>query len=188
MTKARTKGQKKRGRPKMENIPRQPNGQPSRMKKSDIEANMSVAMRARAQHAPKGTPIDALKLPWMGCNAGRSIACEPDASDLWQDILTIRQRRRAWLSVIGQDEFAGISSIKPASDFSGDEAPPADFRTAEEKARAAETAWDLIVDALRVVDPLLLRYVERAVVLDEPIPGPLAQVLRMKGLQKALGK
>ncbi len=178
---------RKRGRPKKAS-PRTPSGQLSRMNKVDMEANMSTVLSARMRHHELST--EDAKLPWMESRAGRAIAKEPDAPDLWQEIKEIRRRRKAWLSVIQADEFPKISSVKPASDYTLDidPAPPSDPRTDVEKAAVAERAWDAVVNALFSVDPLLLRYVEQAIVRDEDVKGPpIAKILRIPSLKEALG-
>ena len=178
----------KRGR-KPKPGPREPSGRPSRMSKAQMGENMSTVLSARMRHHGIKSPEDA-KLPWNGCNAGRAIAGEPDAPDLWQRIKEIRRRRRAWLALIGMDEFPAISSVKPVSDYTHDVDPtaPLDPRPEEERAAATQAAWDAVANALYGVDPLLLRYVERAIVRDEPVRGPkIATVLRWPALRDALG-
>ncbi len=137
-----------------------------------------------------GVSADAAKLPWMEGNAGLAIANEPDVAELWDRIKEIRRRRRSWLKVIGQDDHAKISSIKPVSDYTldMDPTPSADTRTEAEKEIAAERAWNMVANALFAVDPLLLRYVEMAIVRDEKVNGPpIAKILRLPALKEALG-
>ncbi len=177
----------KRGRPRKTG-PREPSGRASRMSKADIEANMSTAISARVRH--NGITPDAAKLPWMGFKSGLAIANEPDVVELWGRIEEICKRRRAWLHVIGQDEFAAISSIKPVTDHttSIDQPPAYDLRDEAEKERGAQAAWDAVASALFAENPLLLRYVELAIVQDQIVKGPpIAQVLRLPALKLALG-
>ena len=156
--------------------------------------NMRPALMARANQsgkAPTEAALLAMRQPWMGCNAGRAISGELDVSDLWQRIQTIRSRRAAWLRVIeAPNEHAAIPSLggkPPPGDDGESEARAVDPRTDAEREHDAERAWSVIVDALRCVDPLLIRYIEQVVVLDRPLGGPLAQILRSKELVDAIG-
>ncbi len=177
----------KRGRPRKPG-PRTPSDRPSRMNKADMEANMSTVLSARLRH--HGVEASEAKWPWNETRAGRAIAGEPDRIELWARIEEICRRRRSWLKVIGQDEHAKISSVKPVSDYTldMDPTPSADPRPEEEKAASAEKAWNAVANALFGVDPLLLRYVEMAIVRDEAVNGPpIAKVLRIPALKDALG-
>lgn len=128
MTKARTVGQKRRGRPKNETAEREPNGRTlKRADRERREAAMQAAVEARSRalgiwpepiHRAPGEPEEAWRarsearlgmiraaarfttLPWMGSALGRGLAGEPDIAALWGVVTMIRTRHAAYLRAI----------------------------------------------------------------------------------------
>lgn len=213
MTKAMTKAAK-RNRKRMEGD-REPNGRLARSEstRANQEAAMRTVIEARcraaglwpeplvrawgetqeafdarnkARQAMIRAAVATVTQPWMGSNAGRMIAGEPDVADLWQMVQIILARRRAFLAAIDAPaETAAIASIsvEPERFETRDDDGPSDLRSPEERAAAARERWgevEAILNKIKATDFML-----RAVVKDEPVPGPLARILRFlkKGLE-----
>jgi hypothetical protein len=145
MTKAKTKGQKRRGR-RREDGPRDQNDRlvrPSARPKAEAAMLAVVEARCRAagiwpdnltrawgepdhafasRKAARDQMIRAtyayVGLPWMGCAAGRAIAGEPDVAELWGTITEIRTRREAYLRAIDARTQAGTLNLMVAPDRS----------------------------------------------------------------------
>jgi hypothetical protein len=175
---------RKRGRPKSD-APRTASGQISRARtptRAEQEAVMHVALSARARHTGV-SEVAILKLPMMGCTAGRMIRLEPDAPELWQAILAIRATRRAYCAAIGMTDEAQLQqALKPNSEFPPDAEPvdPPSYRSEEERHIAAVDAWDNLSARIYAVHPMAVRYILAVVVRDEAMRGEvtLADTLR----------
>ena len=153
---------------------------PARRRETKAEIVFN-GLRARAIRTGITKP-KALAAPWMGCEAGRSIAQYKDAAELWQQICRIRAMHRAYLAALnGPLMFPKTARIPVApSKEPGLERPDYDLRSHEERCLSAIAAWDDFCATLRAVDPCLPQYVVRTVVQDEP-GRDLARVLRYVG-------
>jgi hypothetical protein len=128
----------------------------------------------------------AMKNPWWGCNAGRAIAREADVTELWGVISEIRKRRVRFLrSIDAPPDHARAPSLPIPADETvpfGDP-PRHDFRSPEESAAAAEAAWQDVLSACHVIDPLLMREVMATVIREERLPRD-----DLPALLRAIGK
>lgn len=118
---------------------------------------------------------------WIGseCQIGRSLAREPDRDDLMQAVRTVAAMHRAYLMAISGPPIHPLPvrlPVSPSKDTAL-ERPPADLRTEEERAHAAITAWDTLMQRCRMVDAGLPAFVVSTVIEDRPAPG-MARVLR----------
>jgi hypothetical protein len=206
-TKARTEGQKRKERKDRQDGPREPNGQlqrPPNHSKAEASARMAmVEARAKrlgvwpaplirgsgetdAQFAARDASRQALirgaiayvMQPWMGCNAGRAIASQPDVVALWGVITAIRQTRHAYLVAIDStpDDAKGM---RLAIKSEGDEEPrKIDPRSPEEKAHDAYDAWLNMLEIFDRLGPNVAKGIVRIVIHNhEPGRFPLAWAL-----------
>lgn len=182
----------KRGRPPKPGVARTPSGaisragqyQPTRERQ---EAVQRVALAARARQTgnqENRTMLDAMKSPMMGCNAGRAISGAPDAAALWDTIQSLRTIRTAYLRALDAPaDYASIAKL-PVKPNPGDteavvSLPPSEPLTDEEAADAAIRRWEAVMDALRVVDPLLIRVIDQVVIHDQPAPAGFPAAIRI---------
>lgn len=153
MTKARTVGQKKRGRgrPKKEGVDREPNGRAVRStaRRDDAQAT-ALSARSRILGVPEPTdPVERkawrarFRAEHMGCVAGRAIDQEPDCAELWTAIKAIASVYARWHRSIGAVPYPKAAKLEIAEEIRQDGvdvSEQADLRTDEERARAAANA------------------------------------------------
>jgi hypothetical protein len=160
---------------------REPNGRHQRNTKAEQEAAMATVLTARARHAGvtlTADAIPALRQPWMGTDFGRAMAGERDTAALWGFLARFLEVRRAYLAAVD----APAPWPKPVN--LGDAPPPGesvpsrhDPRTPQERAEAALSRWDDVVDAAWPIAPLAMRDLLRAAEHDDPLAIPRAVVL-----------
>lgn len=142
--------------------------------------------KARIEHeSNREAALRTVDRPWHGCVAGRAIAGETDAADLWDVVQTIRRRRLTYLrSIAAESEHASIARLETLVEErfetrDDDRIPAAIPKTEEEWAEDAAKAWNEVVGIFRMVAPYAPLYIETVVVQDKECDTkPLAGLLR----------
>lgn len=188
MTKAKTIGQKRRGRPRKEG-PRDPVTQRlSRISPERREANQQAAIVARCRALgwlprigedgkptmkPTAEMAKRATSEWMGCNAGRAIDMEKDRAELWGAIKAIRATYvRYWAAIGAPPPYAKSAMLAYLPEVMGSEGVDAsgwDDRPEEERVKVASAAMMRVEQTIGMAGEGVLAEVKAAVLLDADV-------------------
>jgi hypothetical protein len=174
MTKARTVGGKRRGRPRKDG-PRVPgSNRLSRVAHETREEAQRAAAQARCRLMGwPDTPENRKRAlaDHMGCTAGRAIDGHPDRADLWAAIkLVAATYARYWRAIGAPPPYAKAARLTYLPDILGSDGVEAsrwDDRSEEERVRAATAAMMRVEQALGMVGAAA--EVKGVVLADEPV-------------------
>ena len=185
MTKALTKGEKarrKRGRPRIEDAPRDPRtGLILRGSAEKREAAQRTVALARCKLM--GWQIDPVKpdpaiirkalAEHMCCTAGRAIDADPERDKLWQAIKTVLAVYTRYWTAIGAPppyaKAAMLEHLPEALGTDGVEASTWDDRSEEERAKAATSAMMRIEGLLGMAGQGVSAEVKHVLLKDEAV-------------------
>lgn len=185
MTKARSKGAKRRAKKAMagcELAPVKRRAKQGKARMSEIEARRDLTaqtdqLKARARQVgcqPTEAALRDLKAPWWGCNAGRAMACavEPnERAELWDAIQHMRRVTLTYDRAIGAPHRHAICMrlLAPSETFEADaNTPPVDDRSDEERQRHAVAALNTLMSWLGMVDRITSKRARDCVLDDAP--------------------
>jgi hypothetical protein len=201
-TKARTVGQKKRGRPRKDG-PREDNGRPSRVSPKRREETQQTVIVARCKimgwlprigenglptMAPTADMTKRAASEWMGCNAGRAIEGEaPDVrAELWAAIKHVATTyARYWASIGAPPPYASAAMMTYLPEIMGSdgvEASTWDHRTEEERVRASSAAMMRLEQTLGMAGEGVAVEVKGVVLHDAPVRNYARMVLGLRAV------
>ena len=201
MTKAKTRGQKRRARSRIDDAGihdlepitrRQPSGRrPSGHIKPDIETLKSRCIRMGKSITPAN--LREMSAPWWGCAAGRvigqTVMHDSDRQDLWTAIVHMRRVVTAHDAALGLPRRHAVCMrlLAPVDEMRADaDTPPADLRDPETRQRQASAAMMRVEGWLGYTDNRSMGEAKRVVIDDAICTDPDGLILALRCVSDGL--
>jgi hypothetical protein len=191
MTKAKTVGQRKRGRPRKEGARDQKTGRLARGSAERREEAQRAVAIVRCKAMGWDITIDNMRralADHLGCNAGRAIDAHGQRPELWAAIKAIRAvYARYWQAIGAPPPYAKVALLTYLPEpFGSDDVDVStwDDRTEVERVKAATAAMMRMEQALGMAGEGVRAEIKGVVLMDEPV----RSVARLLAGLKAVGQ